>query len=142
MKKINTIVLLILLCGFMFVFTSCEEEIDEVTIPERISELESDLNNADYGSVYLNFHPDMPSYDSYKSESTINAGILDETYIPFSFGTPDVLGSTASGAFSHSLGASGTYTATMKEDGSDNWKILSLTIDVNGNTTTYNGKSK
>ena len=89
-----------MLCGFIFIFTSCEEEIDEVTIPERISELESDLNNADYGSVYLNFHPDMPSYDLYKSESTINAGVLDEAYAPFDFGTPVGSGSSVTGTFS------------------------------------------
>ncbi len=142
MKKINIIVLLVLLCGFMFVFTSCEEEIDEVTIPERISELETDLNNGDYGSVYLNFHPDMPSYDSYKSESVINVGFLSDVYAPFNFGTPTVLGSSASGTFSHSLGGTGTYTATMKEDGSDNWKILSLSITIGTSTSTYAGKSK
>ena len=141
MKKLN-IVLLVLLCGFGFLFMSCEEEIEEVTIPERISELETDLNNGDYGSVYLNFHPDMEAYSQSKSEDYINKGVWDEAYYPFDFGTPIGSGSSISGTFSNKGFTNGTYTATMKEDGSDNWKILAITITAGTNDTTFRGLFK
>ncbi len=143
----NRIILFTLLLAILTIFSSCEDllstasdEVTDATISERIDLFEDDLNSGNYDNVYLNFHPDMISYESYKDGSTINVGILDDDYYPFTFGTPSPDSGSGNvdvtGTFSNSV-YSGTYSATMKEDGSDNWKILSLTIL----TTTYEGLS-
>ena len=74
----------------------------------------------------------MVSYESYADGSVIAAGPLGTGNEPFTFGTPTVTDSgsnkTATGTVTSGGGLDDTYTAVMKEDGDDNWKIYSFTI--------------
>ena len=143
MKK--RLLFLLFISPVLFLFTGCDnflqeedDEPEDVTIKERIQMLEDDLNDGDYNNVYKNFHPEMISYNSYKDGSAINTGVLDESYASFSFSDPIVSNiTTINGTFNSENGPNGTYSGTMKEDGTDNWKILSITII----STTYRGLS-
>ncbi len=141
-KNILKIAGLLLLITLFF---SCEEDsAEEYSIKERINAFEDDLNDGDYDDLADNFHPDMPSYDTYQDGSVLNAGHIAEAYYPFNFSEPSpTSGSgtvTVTGTFSNSAD-SGSYEANMKEDGDDNWKILKLVITI-GTTQTIEGISR
>ena len=137
MKKLQ-IILLTTLLAITFILTSCEE-LTEVSISERFKLLEEDLNNNDYDSLYLNFHPYMNNYDQIKDGTAFDSSVLAEAYNDFDFYNLSITGSSVSGDF-YSDGPSGTFTATMKEDGENNWKIYVLSIDT-GSVFTLSGLS-
>lgn len=144
MSKNKYLIVMVVFLVSIFGFASCELEEGEgtATIAERIVLLEKDLNYDNYAGVYENFHPDMASYDSYKDERIIDSGVMSKAYVPFNFGPPSISGEVATGTFKHDGGAFGTYTATMKEDGTDNWKILVMIISAGGDSITYSGISQ
>jgi len=123
--------------ALMRLLYSCDMLATEtMSIPDRIQAFEDDLNNGDY-TLQNHFHPDMSGYDNYADAATLNTGVLGEANAPFSFGTPVVSGSSASGSFSSNGGADGSYTATMREDGADNWKIYEMKIYGSSTSSDY-----
>lgn len=130
LKNILKVAGLVLLVALFF---SCEEDSnDEVSVKERIEKFQDSLNDGDYDGLDKHFHPDMVSYDSYADGSVIAAGPLGSGNEPFNLGTPTVTDSgsnkTATGTVTSGGGLDDSYTAVMREDGDDNWKIYSFTI--------------
>ena len=138
MKNILKIAGLVLIVSLFF---SCEEDkAEEMTVAERINAFEADLDNGDYANIADNFHPEMTSYETYQDGDVLNTGHIRSSYAPFDFSDPSTSGSgtvTATGSFANNVVSDGTYTASMKEDGDNNWKILSIVISAGTDQEIY-----
>ena len=137
------IVLLLPLVVLSILFIGCGQLLPDetVSISDRIDKFEDDLNDGNYNNLNDNFHPEMISYYNYLDSSVISSGPLQSDNAPFTFGSPTTRDTntsgekSATGLFTNGLGATGSYSAIMKEDGDDIWKILEITITIG--TQTY-----
>ena len=111
--------------------------VSSVSIDERISTFQSDLNTSDRSSVYLDFHPTLThQYNFLKDPAT--SGFNTEFPVPtgtnYSLSIYDKSNPTAGVIVQVTAGpASGsTYTPTyylsltMATTGSDDWRIVTL----------------
>ncbi|QEN07257.1 hypothetical protein EXM22_04370 [Oceanispirochaeta crateris] len=121
----------------VLMFFGCDllDEAATYSITERIEAFEDTLNDGDYSNLKTHFHPAMESYDTYLKEEVFSSGPLSSGNAPFNFellATTDGSGDdkTASGTLTHLNLDDGLFTATMREDGDDNWKIYDMTITV------------
>jgi ABC-type Fe3+-hydroxamate transport system substrate-binding protein len=118
---------LILCCAVVaMLFVACEDELETTSISERIDQLESDLNN-DRLSAYQNLHPD---------NNDRNLGARTEAYWnnvfpggPYTLTITSTVGSTVTTSVSPTTVAS-SAEFVMKEDGEDNWKILTIDFPI------------
>lgn len=132
------IVVAVLLIG-VFSFTSCEllEDVSTVSITERIELFEDDVNSGIDTDIAENFHPDMESklQANWGPIFTLG-GPLDESHRPMNFASPTITSTSVSGEmlaegiYIDDDDLSGSYSMTMKEDGSDKWYIKA--IELNG----------
>ncbi len=137
MKTVLRWMSVVIILGF---WGSCELFEDEVTLSkkvakERMTAFQNDLNTGDYGTLRDNFHPSMPSYNSYRDKTIFTTGPLKSGNKPFTFGCPKVEGTKVTGSFKNGHSAHGSYSAEMKKDG-DGWKIYSLKITIGDNSYT------
>ena len=127
MKKITLILILLSAVSFLFLLTGCEED-SGMSIEDRIKAFVSDLNDSSRNGIFKeHFHPDSTSYTN-GSEATIEPVFPNdggETYTQTS-----ISGSGSSRTVyidcTGDDGVDGNYTFTMKEDGEDDWYILSI----------------
>jgi hypothetical protein len=121
-------ILFLIVTVSVLILSGCPEEFETTSISQRVDQLESDLNN-DRLSAYQNLHPDA---------SDRNTGARTEVYWenvfpggPYTLSVSSITEPTAVVAVSPaSFGSTANFT--MKEDGEDNWKILSIDYPPGG----------
>ena len=123
-NKAITILLILTAVSFIFLMTGCKEEDSGMSIEERIKAFVSDLNDSNRDGIFKeHFHPDSNSIGG--SESTVHASFPNgATYVQTS-----ITGSGSSRAVyidSSDNSVDASYTFNMKEDGEDDWYILSV----------------
>lgn len=119
---------LILLAAVMVLaIAACDLFGDKVSISERISRFESDINN-NLSAVYQNLHPSVQQYNASKISTFWN------TYFPSGDGPYAVSvtgGNTRTGLVTGRSGSafeSRSLTLSFREDGRNNWKIDGMVI--------------
>ena len=83
MKKIIT--MCIGISALLIMITGCPPVEEPVSIEERISMFEDDLNGDDRSDLYTHFHPDTESYDQIKDETFFEETPLATVYKPINF---------------------------------------------------------
>lgn len=120
---------LIICCAIVaMLFLSCEEELETTSISERIDQFESDLNN-DRLSAYQNLHPDNNDRDT----GARTQAYWDNQFPggPYTINITGTVGSTVTTSVTPTTVAS-SAEFVMKEDGDDNWKILTIDFPIGG----------
>ncbi|MDR1625987.1 MAG: hypothetical protein LBT33_05545 [Spirochaetia bacterium] len=126
MKKIKTAFVVFGLVFAFFAFYSCSQDDDgdeSMSISDRITRFVSDLND-NPTRVYRNCHPDASLYNQAKAA----------VYWTNNFNPPIGLNSlsysntTVTAVVSGGNYATQTITFAMQEDGSNNWKIRTITV--------------
>lgn len=108
----------------VLLLTGCPLE-DTTTVSERLNAFMSDVNREDYTSLYTHFHPLSSAFTARRAAETW-------TPAPFARGETYQLGTISNNAtvtttISGGIWSGDSITFTMLEDGSDNWKIRSIT---------------
>lgn len=116
---------------FVLALASCDLFGDRVSISDRISRFESDLNN-NQSAVFDNLHPSVQQYEASKFPAFWESRfpVADRTYSISVTG-----GNTRSGVVTGRAGspnASRTITLSFREDGRNNWKIDQITLEGAG----------
>ena len=125
MKK--SILFLILAAAMVLMLSSCSAESDDetCTIEKRIKSFFDDINN-DKSVAYENLHPGCTMRNQLKSVTAWDPYFLGSDYTC----NGSKSGSVWEGTFSGVGYTDNTSIGfQMKEDGTDNWKILSISID-------------
>ena len=120
--------LLIVASVIVALFAGCDLFGDKVSIRDRISRFQSDLNN-NRANAYTHLHKDSVDKPALRDGTTgwPAAGFAAGTHTITITG---VTGSTASGTIVGGLYAAPTSISFgMKEEGRDNWYIRTITID-------------
>ncbi|MDX9801869.1 MAG: hypothetical protein RBT69_11100 [Spirochaetia bacterium] len=127
MKKIILLLTVLAVILMIFFLAGCAQE-DTMSIKDRIGEFVSDLNSSNRDSIFKdNFHSDSDVHDT-GGRDTINAAFPPEEK-PYSSsisgsGLTRTVSITASGDGT----TTGDYTFTMREEDSDDWYILRITV--------------
>ena len=136
------LMLLVIVATVLTVFTSCEElfnmlfgdtepDPEPVTVAERITLFETDLNAEIrvFENIQLHLDPLMVNYDQLET-TTIFTGPLSETNADFIIGEP--VTTEEAGvyicSFENQYGAPGTLTFTMSADEYNVNRILAVTL--------------
>ena len=125
MKKIKMMGIFFTVAAFAVFFYSCAQNDDDetMTISGRLDKFVADVNNSP-GSVYTNCHPDAAKYNQAKPAE----------YWTTNFGTGFALSDrSTSGTTVTATGSGGNFNGfpiafTMQEDGTDNWKIKTISV--------------
>ncbi|MDR3200869.1 MAG: hypothetical protein LBT68_05360 [Spirochaetales bacterium] len=126
MRKAKFIFIVLCIILVSFVCYSCSQDDDDdetMSISARIDKFIDDLNN-NSGNVYTNCHPAAGQYNQAKSG----------TYWSQNFGTGVSLsgrattGSTVTATVSGGNFSGKSITFSMQEDGTDNWKIRTISV--------------
>lgn len=145
MRKIGIGVLSAVI-AFLIVLSGCDfltpdDSPDPVSIAQRISLFEDDLNAGDTSVLYLHFHDDTLSKQSLASEEVFDTGPLSNVYNPFSFTVPATIpAADADGTimidttFTNDTVTDESISFVMKEGETDVWYIYWLTITIGVDT--------
>ncbi len=137
MKRKDTfrwLLLAAIIAAIVLLFVGCPlDEDDSVSISSRISMFMNDINGGNYGNLWRHMHPDSNAY-----ETDRQAGVWEDRFPPedrpITLGTLNISGSTATATITdanNNLYSGQDVIFTMKEDGKDVWKILSIGTPVN-----------
>lgn len=125
----KTIIRLLILASLLvLLFAGCDLFGDKVSIRDRISRFQSDLNN-NRANAYTHLHKD--SVD----KPALRDGTTGWPAVGFSTGTHTIAITGVSGSNATGTIEGGVYLAPtpisfgMKEEGKDNWYIRTITID-------------
>ncbi|MCQ2603648.1 MAG: hypothetical protein MJ215_01195 [Spirochaetia bacterium] len=132
MKK-SILFLILAAAAMVLMLSSCSAESDDetCTIEKRIKSFFDDINN-DKSVAYENLHPGCTMRNDLKDPRTWNESPFsgsDYTYKGNKFGSAWI------GTFSGGIYLGDNIEFRLKEDGTDNWKILS--ISINGEKKIY-----
>lgn len=126
MKRIY-LFLSIAAAAVLFLFVSCgsDDEDNAMTIEDRIENFFDDINS-NKSAAYKNLHPDCVMYNELKKLETWNSYFSGSDYeCPNGKKEGDLYkGDITGGSYVNDL-----IVFKMKENGRDNWKILSVKIN-------------
>ena len=129
MKKIRIktrkLVIIAVAALAVLLFTGCPVEDETTSISERIGQFMGDVNSDNYGNLWTHFHPASATYTAGRDANTWTPGTFSSG-TDYTLGTLNISGSTVTTTISGGTFSSGALTFTMLEDGSDNWKIQSM----------------
>lgn len=122
----------VVIAGMVLVLAGCPEELVSVSITDRISRLQADLNG-NYANVYTNWHPDSTTRSAGANPAALETAFpSSETYTISNISVTSEGESTgsATAVFNSTVTYAGdTATFTMKKDG-DDWFISVLNVDA------------
>ncbi len=122
MKKIILLLAVLAVILMVISLSGCAQE-DTMSIDDRIKEFVKDLNDSNRDGIFKDhFHPDSAAYDG--NEDTVDISFPNgELYITVS------ITKVSSSTRTVIIGGDDTRTClfTMKEDGTDDWYIWSIT---------------
>jgi hypothetical protein len=128
MKMLRRLVVLLMSVAVMVLVSSCEEDMETTSISERIAQLESDLNN-NRAAAFENVHPDASDFGASRTPAYWDAIFPGG---PYTLTISSISGDVAFVTSSPDFSGNGSCTFNMKEDGEDNWKIISADIPNGG----------
>ena len=129
----------------IFISFSCQVEEDPVSISERIQMFQNNLNSdTTRTDTWTHLHPDTSQRNLYKDGTAWLTTPFTQNTLSYSFSSLTVGSSSAQGVLNATGGDANSWDGddvefTMKEDETDVWYILKVTVDpldVSGGTRT------
>ncbi len=128
MKMLRRAVFALICVAVVIMVTSCKDDMETTSITERIAQLQSDLNN-NRAAAFENVHPDASDFAASRTPAYWNTIFPGG---PYTLTITSISGSVAFVTSSPDFSGNASCTFNMKEDGEDNWKIISADIPNGG----------